>query len=94
MKSFASIRLGSLGSISVQHSITSEADRPPGVAADAWIRLEDNLGLVVVPPHPGSASSATPVATGHLMVRHNGYWLRLQLENAPAPTPASPMVTT
>ena len=86
MKSFASIRLGSLGSISVQHSITSNADRPAGIAADAWIRLEDNLGIVVIPPQSGTASSGPAVASGYLMVKHNGYWVRLQLENALSPT--------
>lgn len=92
MKSFASIRLGSLGSISLQHSITSGSDRPPGVAADCWIRLEENLGLVVTPPPLGS--SATPVATGQLMFKHNGYWLRLQLEGAPPAVRAVPAQAT
>ncbi|HLW24952.1 MAG TPA: hypothetical protein VKT22_11390 [Steroidobacteraceae bacterium] len=94
MKSFASIRLGSLGSISVQHSITSESDRPPGIAADAWIRLEDNLGVVVIPPPRGSASSGTPVASGYLMVKHNGYWVRLQLENAAPAVQLTPGTAT
>jgi len=83
MKSFASIRLGSLGSISVQHSITSDADRPPGVTADAWVRLEDNLGLVVVPPQNAPASAGPPTASGYFMVKYNGYWMRLRLESGP-----------
>lgn len=84
MRSFASFRLGPLGSFSVHHSISSESDRPPGVSAERWIRLEENLGIVVIPPAAGSASSGTPVASGQLMLKHNGYWLRLQLENPPA----------
>lgn len=91
MKSFASIRLGSLGSISLQHTITRESDRPPGIAPECWIRLDENLGLVVTPPALGSAAN---VATGHLMFKHNGYWLRLQLENPVVPVRTAPAQAT
>jgi hypothetical protein len=88
MRSFASIKLGSLGSLSFQHSISATADRPPGVSPDAWIRLDENLGIVVNAPTTTAATSATaaapPAATGYFMVKHGGLWLRLNLEAQPA----------
>ncbi len=83
MKSFASIRLGSLGSLSIQHSISRDSDRPPGVARDAWIRLEENLGVVIEPRTSSAAGSAS--ATGHMMVKQNGSWVRLILEPQTGP---------
>ncbi len=86
MKSFASIRLGSLGSLSIQHSISRDSDRPPGVDRDAWIRLEENLGVVIAPPTSSAAGSAAPTsATGHMMVKQNGSWVRLILEPQTGP---------
>ena len=89
MKSFASIRLGSLGSLNIQHSISRDSDRPPGVARDAWIRLEENLGVVIAPPASSAAGAATPPsATGHMMVKQNGSWVRLILEPQTGPLSA------
>jgi hypothetical protein len=85
MKSYASIKLGSLGSLSIQHSISAQADRPPGVAADEWICLEENLGIVITPPQtsgsapPQTSGSAAASATGCLMFKHKGIWVRLDL---------------
>ncbi len=81
MRSFASIKLGSLGSLSFQHSISASADRPPGIAPDAWIRLDENLGIVVnAPATPAATAAAAPAATGYLMVKHGSEWMRLNLE--------------
>ena len=88
MRSFASIKLGSLGSLSIQHSISATADRPPGISPDGWIRLDENLGIVVhAPATSATASTAAepPAATGYFMVKHGGLWLRLNLEAQPAP---------
>ena len=74
MKTFATFGLGSLGSISFQHAIHAlPADRPHGVAADCWIRLDDNLGLVI-----DTAQSAGG-ASGYFMVKRAGIWHRLTL---------------
>jgi hypothetical protein len=74
MKAFATIGLGSLGSISFQHAITaSGADRPYGIGADTWIRLDERLGLVIT-----STGGAT--ANGYFMVKHDNLWQRLTIE--------------
>jgi hypothetical protein len=92
MRSFASIKLGSLGSLSIQHSISATADRPPGISPDGWIRLDENLGIVVHAPATATATATAtptatpsraaepPAATGYFMVKHGGLWLRLNLE--------------
>jgi hypothetical protein len=88
MRSFASIKLGSLGSLSIQHSISATADRPPGISPDGWIRLDENLGIVVhapatataTPTATASTAAEPPAATGYFMVKHGGLWLRLNLE--------------
>jgi hypothetical protein len=73
MKAFATIGLGSLGSISFQHAINAlPADRPHGVAPDAWIRLDDRLGLVI-----GSRKPNGPGIGGYFMVKDAGSWHRL-----------------
>jgi hypothetical protein len=78
MKAFATIGLGSLGSISFQHAIHAlPADRPYGVPADCWVRLDEKLGLVIdsLQPEGGSVS-------GHFMVKQDGVWHRLALKPA------------
>jgi hypothetical protein len=75
MRTFATFGLGSLGSISFQHSIhTLPADRPHGVASDCWIRLDERLGLVI-----DGAQSAGP--SGYFMVKQAGIWQRLALNS-------------
>src|SRR6185312_232072 len=55
MKAFATIGLGSLGSISFQHAISAlPADRPHGVAPDSWVRLDEKVGLVICAQRPGA----------------------------------------
>jgi hypothetical protein len=82
MKAFATIGLGSLGSISFQHAISaSGADRPYGIGTDAWIRLDERLGLVLT-------STAGATANGYFMIKHDHVWQRLNIETkgvAPAP---------
>jgi len=78
MKAFATIGLGSLGSISFQHAINAlPADRPHGIAADAWIRLDERLGLVIATRKPGGAG-----IPGYFMVKEGGAWHRLIEERA------------
>jgi len=80
MKAFATIGLGSLGSISFQHAITaSGADRPYGIQTDSWIRLDERLGLVIT-----STGGAT--ASGYFMIKHDNVWQRLTLEAKGSPT--------
>lgn len=78
MKAFATIGLGSLGSISFQHAIHAlPADRPHGIAPDAWIRIDERLGLVVAGRKPGGAG-----ISGYFMVKEGGAWQRLIEEHA------------
>lgn len=75
MKTFATFGLGSLGSISFQHAIHAlPADRPHGIAADCWIRLDERLGLVI----DGAQSAGG--ASGYFMVKQSGIWHRLALK--------------
>jgi hypothetical protein len=74
MRTFATFGLGSLGSISLQHSIQAfPADRPHGIASDCWVRLDERLGLVIE-----CAQSAGP--SGYFMVKQAGTWQRLALK--------------
>ena len=85
MRSFASIKLGPLGSFNIQHSISTDFDRPAGVAADAWIRLDENLAVVITQPKGSARGTAQPSsANGYMMVKQNGAWLRLNLETSAA----------
>jgi hypothetical protein len=78
MKAFATIGLGSLGSISFQHAIHAlPADRPHGVAPDAWIRLDEKLGVVIASRKPGATG-----ISGYFMVKEGGAWHRLVDERA------------
>lgn len=76
MKAFATIGLGSLGSISFQHAIHAlPSDRPHGVPPDCWIRLDEKLGLVI-----DSLQADGGHIAGHFMVRRqDGVWQRLSL---------------
>ena len=75
MKTFATFGLGSLGSISFQHAIHAlPADRPHGIAADCWIRLDDKLGLVI------DNAQCAGGASGYFMVKQGGAWQRLALK--------------
>ena len=70
MKAFATIGLGSLGSISFQHAIHAlPADRPYGVAPDCWIRLDERLGLVIDSLQPGATG-----VSGRFMVKLGNVW--------------------
>jgi len=75
MKAFATIGLGSLGSISFQHAIHAlPADRPHGIAPDCWVRLDEKLGLVIGALQPDGGG-----ISGHFMVKHGDVWHRLTL---------------
>jgi hypothetical protein len=76
MRAFATIGIGSR-SISFQQAISaSDADRPHGIPEDAWIRLDQKLGVVIV------IRNAAP--SGYFMVKHCGVWQRLNIEMPPA----------
>jgi hypothetical protein len=78
MRSFASFGIGSLGSISIQHTFGSaDSDRPAGVSADAWVRLLDTVGIVITSRQTSATAALPPRATGYLVVKHDGVWLRL-----------------
>lgn len=78
MKAFATIGLGSLGTLTFQHSVhASRPDRPHGVAPGAWLPLDENFGVVI------SRSSANGAIGGYFMVKQNGAWRRFQPEHAP-----------
>jgi hypothetical protein len=86
MKSFASFGIGSLGSISIQHTIgAADSDRPAGISADAWIRLQDTVGIVITSRQTSATPTLPPRATGYFVVKHDGVWLRLD-----PLTPSSP----
>ncbi len=87
MKTFATIGIGSLGSISIQHSIFSSwDDRPAGVAAAEWVRVSEDLGLVITCRQGNPTAERPPCAEGYFVVRVGGAWLRLK-EPAKASSP-------
>jgi hypothetical protein len=89
MKAFATIGLGSLGSISFQHAIHAlPADRPHGVSADCWIRIDEKLGLVIDSLQPEGGGF-----TGRFMIRQSGMWHRLSLKANDASPPAAGTTT-
>jgi hypothetical protein len=89
MKASATIDLGSLGSISFQHAISAlPADRPHGIVPEAWIRLDERLGLVI-----GSRRPNAPGINGYFMVKQGGMWHPLVLDT-PAATLDTPSLTS
>jgi hypothetical protein len=83
MKSFASFGIGSLGSISIQHTIGgADSDRPAGISSDAWIRLQDTVGIVITSRQTTATAAFPPRATGYFVVKHDGVWLRLVDDSA------------
>ncbi|MBX5461912.1 MAG: hypothetical protein IRZ28_12600 [Steroidobacteraceae bacterium] len=89
MKAFATIGLGSLGTISFQQAIhASRADRPHGVSADCWLPLDENFGVVLSRKPCGGG------ITGHFMVKQNGIWHRFIDEVTGTGAPASAEANT
>lgn len=83
MRSFASFGIGPLGSISIQHTIgATDSDRPAGISSDAWIRLQDTVGIVITSRQTGTTLS--PRATGYFAIKHDGVWLILADDAMPA----------
>jgi len=79
MKTFATIGIGSLGSISIQHSVFSSWDeRPTGVSAHDWVRVSEDLGLVITSTQRNPTAERPPCVEGYFVVRVAGAWLRLQ----------------
>jgi hypothetical protein len=58
-----------------------DAERPGGIAADAWIPLSPDAGFVVAGARSGKADMGATV-NGYLMARRDGRWLRLDPETA------------
>jgi len=58
-------------------------DRPPGIAKDAWIPMNDRVGFVVVPPYKGpvrispQALMLTPPVSGYFMLKSRSGWTRM-----------------
>jgi hypothetical protein len=88
MKVLAALSVIALIVLAIPHAIGQRsADRPPGVDASNWVAINDNLGVVLVPP-PGSESGprlgvsrqalllAVP-SNGYFMIRTGTHWRRL-----------------
>jgi hypothetical protein len=89
MKTFATIGIGSLGSISIQHSMFSSwDDRPAGVGAADWVRVSEELGLVITSRQRNPTAERPPCVEGYFVVRVAGAWLRLQEEAGQKPPPS------
>lgn len=66
----------------------SRADRPPGVAENAWVPISDTAGIVLtnIGGMPaamwlrGAEVEALRAGTGILMVKRAGAWMRVDLE--------------
>jgi hypothetical protein len=58
-------------------------DRPPGVAKEAWISVNERLGFVIVPRILGPSGVApqplllTPPVSGYFMLRGASGWSRI-----------------
>jgi len=58
-------------------------DRPPGVAKDAWVPINDRVGFVVVPPAVGpvrmspQALLLMPPVSGYFMLKSRSGWTRM-----------------
>ena len=58
-------------------------DRPPGVAKDAWVPVNDRVGFVVVPPTRGPVRMSpqvlllTPPVSGYFMLKSPSGWTRM-----------------
>ena len=86
MRAFATIGVGSLGSISIQHTMCSVApELPPGIWAEAWIRIDENRGIVITLSHTVAAAPLAELETGYFMVRDSGVWLRVPSRGAFVP---------
>jgi hypothetical protein len=59
------------------------ADRPTGVAENAWIPINDRVGFVVVPPTNGPVRVSpqvlmlTPAVSGYFVLKGSAGWTRM-----------------
>jgi hypothetical protein len=61
------------------------ADLPPGVLAEMWIPINDNVGVAL--NMWGDSTKVTPNGVGSygtLMIKSHGIWEKVYLESAPA----------
>jgi hypothetical protein len=74
--------------VAVPHAIGQRAAaRPPGVAANSWVPINEDLGIVLVSPSPPDAKPQVqispqalllaPPSNGYFMVRRADHWTRL-----------------
>jgi hypothetical protein len=88
MKVLASLSIALVVAIvGISHAFGESAgDRPPGVAADSWVSISENLGIVLVSPPPDAkpqvrvnpqALLLAPPSNGYFMVRRVNHWTRL-----------------
>jgi hypothetical protein len=59
-----------------------DAERPGGIAADAWIPLSPEAGFVVTGGAHSGKTAVGATVNGYLMARRGGTWLRLDPETA------------
>jgi hypothetical protein len=62
-------------------------DRPPGIGADSWVPINENLGIVLVPQSANGGGPPVVIpsqplllgvpANGYFMVRRADRWVRL-----------------
>jgi hypothetical protein len=97
MKSLAAVLLVIvLVVVAIPHAFGERAaDRPPGVPADNWVPISENLGVVLVavgPANPEPQPVMTdrqllmvggPSSNGYFMVRRGDHWTRLVVAERP-----------
>ena len=87
MKTLAALVLALVVAIvAIPHALGQRAPaRPPGVAANSWVSINDNLGMVlesrVLPDTPVRANPQdlllAPPLNGYFMVRNGDRWFRV-----------------
>ena len=88
MKRLATFSLLLLAAVAIPYATGQRAeDRPPGISANSWIAVSENLGVVLAPlegadKRPMGRSDAqalllAPPANGYFMVRTANRWTRL-----------------
>ena len=89
MKALAALALALVvAMVAIPHAVGQRAAaRPPGVAANSWVAINEDLGIVLVSPVPPDAKPQVrinpqtlllaPPSNGYFMVRRADHWTRL-----------------
>ena len=86
MRAFATIGVGSPGSISIRHTMCSVApELPRGIWTEAWVRIDENHGIVITLSHTVATAPLAELESGYFMVRDSGVWLRVPSRGAFVP---------